>query len=201
MIFEIEDIKGLYIIPDAFGDEEHDYYMEILKNESSNICFQVHMANEYGWKFLPVRNSNGIIKRNKDDYLGFPDWMDNLILHVTKKIKQFLNKDFMINHTLINKYEVGDGCHTHVDDLEFWTDFVIGASFGSSVIMKFDNGNTEISVNVPKKSIYIMLEDARYVWRHGIDFDKSDNVHGKICDRSMRISVTFREIKKDFLPE
>jgi len=200
MIFEIEKIKGLYIIPNVFNDEEHNFYMEKLKNDSCNKCPQIHMANEHGWKFIPVRENGLILKRTRDDYLGFPDWMDNLKLHTIRKLKQFLTRDFNINHVLINKYEIDDGCHDHIDELEFWTDFIIGVSFGSSTVMKFSNDKSIIDVNIPKNSIYVMTGDVRYNWTHGIDFQKSDNIYGKIRDRDIRISVTFREIKKEYLP-
>jgi alkylated DNA repair dioxygenase AlkB len=173
MLFQVENINGLYIIPNVLTDDENDFYMQILKNDSYNICSQIHTATEHGWKFLPVRENNKILKRKDSDYLGFPDWLKKLRDIVLNNIKNFFkDKDFNINHALINKYEIGDECHDHTDDLEFWTDFVIGVSFGSYTVMKFCNDDYIIDLNIPKCSVYIMLNDARYKWNMVFIFKK-----------------------------
>jgi hypothetical protein len=205
MIFEVENIKGLYIIPDFFTQEEHDLYFNYLKNDNTNKCNQIHTATEYGWKFIPPRDEkNNIIARTNNDFLDFPDWtlkLKNLIFEKLSLFFQEKNVELNINHMLINKYEIGDGCIMHIDDLEFWSNYIICVSFGSSTVVKFKNPNGDIyDINVPKNSAYIMLEDARCLWQHGIDFVKEDNIHGNIRRRDFRLSVSLREIKKCYLP-
>jgi len=43
----------------------------IKKDKSYNVCKQIHTANEYGFKFIPLAEKTGA------DYLGrYPDWLD-----------------------------------------------------------------------------------------------------------------------------
>lgn len=206
MILEVENINGLYIIPDFLTEEDHDLYFDYLQKDDANKCYQIHTATEYGWKFIPLKNNeNEIINRTKDDYLGFSSEILNLKNLVCEKLNFFFaekNITLNINHVLINKYGVGDGCMMHVDELEFWENYIICISFGSSTVAQFKNidGDTQ-DIDIPKNSAYIMLEDARYKWQHGIIFAEQDNIHGKIRNRNLRISVSLREIKNCYLPQ
>lgn len=205
MIFEVENIKGFYIIQDFLTQNEHDLYFNYLQKDNKNICHQIHTATEYGWKFIPLRDiENNIIKRTNEDFIGFPDWTLQLKNLICDKLNTFFeekNIKLNINHMLINKYEIGDGCIMHVDDLDFWTNYVICVSFGSSTTVKLKNMRGDVYyIDVPKNSVYIMLDDARYVWQHGIDFSNEDNINGNIRKRNLRISVSLREIQAYYLP-
>lgn len=210
MITQIKEIKGLYILHNFLSNEEHDHYFNILRNESTNDCHQVHTANEFGWKFIPVRDINGdIIKRTHDDYLGFSDWaleLKNMIINrLEQKIANvsYINqKKFNVDHMLINKYMPGDGCRPHIDDPLFWTNVIIGVSFGASTIMTFHNKDIgNIIIDVPKCSLYILTDSARYEWVHEIPYSKTDIVHGNHRNREYRISVTLRKIVDEYLPQ
>jgi len=206
-MLSFKDINGLYLFPEVFTPEEDAYYMNILNSDNTaNICKQIHTATEYGWKFIPVRDDKSkIIKRTPEDYLGeFPEWLFKIWHKIRDNIKNIPEKDFsdvIPDHTLINKYNPGDGCRTHTDDKDFWENWVIGVSFGSGCTMSFGNNSiSNHSFYIPPRSVYIMIDEARYKWTHGISFENKDIVYGDNIERTQRISITFRTIKKEYLP-
>jgi alkylated DNA repair dioxygenase AlkB len=198
-IIEFEELPGLFLIPNVFSNHDAEKYFNILNDDTSNICKQIHSATEYGWKFLPPTEQKTI-----DDYLGkFPDWLIEIWHIIYEQIKDIdiLPKIILPDHILINKYEIEDGCKIHTDDLVFWDNFVIGASFGSGTTMEFikTDNSKKINVWIPPNSVYIMIDEARYHWSHSIPFVKEDIVYGSIIPRSKRISLTFRNISEKFL--
>lgn len=71
--------------------------------------------------------------------------------------------------------------------------------------MKHPDG-TVIEIPLPSKSLLIMTEDSRLLWRyfmniikllissHGINSRKTDTMEGIIVQREKRISITFRKV-------
>ena len=56
MSITIDDIDGFYLVPNVFNDEENYYFVDKIKNNKNiNPCVQIHIANEFGWKFLPIK--------------------------------------------------------------------------------------------------------------------------------------------------
>ncbi len=205
MIIDIPEINGLYLLTDIFTLEEDELYMTIIKNLSKdeiNNCFQVHPALEFGWKFLPI------MQRSEKDFLGkYPDWLLNIW---TKVYENLLQTNFPVDYpdnVLINKYKIGEGCNAHVDDIKFWNNWVIGVSFGSGATMRFKRIKKDedfkyfkqYDIYIPKGSVYILLNDARYEYTHEILPLKEDNIFNQIVKREERISLTFRTIHNDYL--
>lgn len=116
---------------------------------------------------------------------------------------------------IINFYNPGEGITPHVDLLDRFGDGIIGVSLGSGCVMQFTkaeakpcakedpgmggDGRTAWDVFLPHGSIYVMSEEARYGWTHGIDGRKEDWVQdsigseaGRWVMRSIRVSITFR---------
>jgi alkylated DNA repair dioxygenase AlkB len=193
-MLQIKDIPGLYIIPNVFTKEENDRFKEICKSViGKNICEQIHTATEYGWKFIPVK------EKTIDDYLGpMPKWIDEIWEKAKESVKDVIDPK-KYNHVLINNYIPGDGCKSHTDEIEFWEDYVIGVSFGSGCSFEYSKADKKIIVYMPECSVYLMINDARYKWRHGITFDKEDYYYGDLIERNERISLTFRSISEKFL--
>ena len=115
---------------------------------------------------------------------------------------------------IINMYRPGEGITPHVDLLDRFGDGIIGVSLGSGCVMNFakvkkdevyshhhanDSADEEGgAVFLPHGSVYIMSEEARYSWTHGIDARTEDWVQDRDCEgghwvmRSIRVSITFR---------
>lgn len=110
---------------------------------------------------------------------------------------------------IINLYQSGEGITPHVDLLGRYGDGIVGVSFSSGCVMRFDkaeckpdgeNAQRRWDVYLPERSMIVLSEDARYGWTHGIDKKTRDFVEsesspssgGSWIDRTTRISITFR---------
>lgn len=202
MALQVKGIDGLYIITNVFDLKSDKFFTNIIESNRGNECKQIHLADEFGWKFLPKTI------KTKSDYLGEkPLWLDEIwvqvlrALHANIKSIQTSKPIEHYDHVLINHYEVGDGCKSHTDDLEFWNDWVCGVSFGSGCIMNMSFGSQSHNIFLPIGSVYLMVGDARYKWKHSIQFSSFDLVYGDEIPRNKRISITFRTINNKFLCE
>ncbi len=205
MAIQLKDIEGFYLVPNVFGEMESEFLIKSIEAERGNECKQIHTADEFGWKFIPVS------KKTQQDYLGpNPKWLDQIWFKASNSINESYKKLGFIgraideergyDHVLINHYEVGDGCKPHTDDLKFWDDWVLGVSFGSGCTMNLiTNYGKSVPIYLPPRSVYLLTGDARYIHKHGITFDSTDNVYGNQINRSKRISLTFRTISSDYL--
>jgi alkylated DNA repair dioxygenase AlkB len=190
------------LYPDVFSQEEEKILIDkINKDDKKNECPQVHPAFEYGWKFLPIA------KKKDSEYLGeMPEWLQKVWSVVTEleNMPEEITKLKKPDHALLNIYEPGDGCTSHVDDVQFWKNWVVGVSFNSGTNMNFIDKNNFTKTRtywIPPRSVYLLEKQARYDWNHSIGFDTADMCHGEIIERSKRYSITFRSIHDDFLSD
>ncbi|KAF9266157.1 hypothetical protein L218DRAFT_897099 [Marasmius fiardii PR-910] len=113
---------------------------------------------------------------------------------------------------IINLYNPGEGITAHVDLLRRFGDGIVGIGLAGGCAMQFvrqrgqlDNETDERCSNeiqpeydiyLPERSIYVMTEDARYKWTHGIPRRHQDYVESETggiwIDRKVRLSITFR---------
>ena len=88
---------------------------------------------------------------------------------------------------IINLYHPGEGITPHIDLLGRYGDGIIGVSFNSSCVMRFDRADPAESqcdrdksarwdLYLPERSIIVLSREARYDWTHGIDKRKGDYV-------------------------
>ncbi len=71
---------------------------------------------------------------------------------------------------------------------------MIGISLGSDIIMDLIGPKGEkIPIFLPRRSLYILQGEARYIWKHGIPGRKTDKLKdGKLLIRNTRASLTYR---------
>lgn len=68
------------------------------------------------------------------------------------------------------------------------------------IVMNLARAQEDASVSVkkqvflPRRSLLILSQDARYLWSHAINPRKFDNIHGEMVRRSRRLSLTFRQV-------
>ncbi|KAI0692189.1 hypothetical protein C8T65DRAFT_670031 [Cerioporus squamosus] len=119
---------------------------------------------------------------------------------------------------IINLYWPGEGISPHVDLVDRYGDGIMGVSLGSGCTMQFVQGDTAVSprsdetgsesggpvpepcaLYLPKGSVLVMTEEARYKWTHGIEKQDEDLVeespgsaHKVLLTRDVRLSITFR---------
>ncbi|KAI0690856.1 hypothetical protein BC835DRAFT_1280250 [Cytidiella melzeri] len=97
---------------------------------------------------------------------------------------------------IINFYKPGEGITPHIDLLDRFGDGIIGVSLGSGCVM---HPSPVWDVFLPHGSVYVMSDEVRYGWTHGIDGRTEDWVResvdsevGRWVMRAIRVSITFR---------
>ena len=198
MSLELE-VPGLYFTPEIITEYEEEKILNYLENDKGRPIMQIHPAHEYGWKFLNRENGyNGVLTVN--DYLGgIPEWLKSIWYNCIDRSDFPMKTNIVPDHVLINRYEIGDGCRAHVDDINFWTDWVVGLSLGSGCTIVFSYSQRKIPIYVPARSVYVLTGEARYNYTHEINQQTEDLVGTKMIKRNKRTSITFREISEKFL--
>ncbi|TBU42684.1 hypothetical protein BD309DRAFT_962457 [Dichomitus squalens] len=118
---------------------------------------------------------------------------------------------------IINLYWPGEGITPHVDLPHRYGDGIMGVSLGSGCAMQFTKvpldeppfsppdspspspAPGQCALYLPKGSVLIMTEEARYGWTHGIEKRFDDWVEESpgspqnvLLERDIRLSITFR---------
>jgi alkylated DNA repair dioxygenase AlkB len=72
----------------------------------------------------------------------------------------------------IQLYPIGTGIPPHMDHHSSFGPNVIAFSLENSVIMEFKNLRTDkvVNIDLPRRSLMILKDDARYTWSHAIRF-------------------------------
>ncbi len=113
------------------------------------------------------------------------------------ELSQQLAAQGILNHepdqVIINEYYPGQGIRSH-KDRNYFENQICGVNLGSSCIMQFTRGAEKIDVEIPRRSVYVMQDDARKKWNHAIPARKKDIVDGNIQHRDRRVSITYRKV-------
>lgn len=99
------------------------------------------------------------------------------------------------DQVIINEYSPGQGIRPH-KDRNYFDNQICGINLGSGCVMKFKkiSGNEVIDVEVPRRSLYVMQDEARYKWNHSIPPRKKDKIDGNVKHRERRVSITYRKV-------
>ncbi|MFD0764564.1 alpha-ketoglutarate-dependent dioxygenase AlkB [Mucilaginibacter lutimaris] len=113
----------------------------------------------------------------------------------TQLVKQEIIQ-LLPDQVIINEYNPGEGIKPHKDRM-YYENQICGVNLGSGCIMRFIRGENEevIDIEVPRRSVYVMQDDARKKWKHAIPPRKKDNVNGEVKHRDRRVSITYRKVK------
>ena len=195
-------MKGLYYVRDAVDLELYETVMDHL-----NTCedwFQVGGASSrkvihYGYKYNYGGGSGAATT-------PMPECIDNLRLYLISVLDEYVRKgvlqpyDESFNQCIINKYEPGQGIGAHIDHSDYGAIigcFTFSPGNGSPGEMVFlREGFPTNVIQTADKSLYIMTGESRTHWQHQMAAKKTDIVNGKRTPRNVRISITFRSVKK-----
>jgi alkylated DNA repair dioxygenase AlkB len=185
-------IKGLYYVPNtiedgqAFIDELDQYPWSSISNSAQSRRVQ-HYGYQYDYRSRRVGEPINLIP---DALLPLQEGLTEICLE-----QGLIDETYVFNQCIVNEYESGQGISKHIDHKTYGN--VIGCfTLGSGASMVFRKGSNAESLYVEKDSLYIMTGDARNEWTHEMPARKTDVVDGIIKKRGRRISVTFREIKR-----
>jgi hypothetical protein len=136
MAFPIDDVPGLMFMPEVLTQAEETVLLQQLSAEPGHPVQQIHPAHEFGWCFA---KNFSIKPLTADDYLGrMPDALQILWLMCVERARlpPPMAKVAVPDHALVNVYRPGDCCTPHVDDVNFWQDWVVGVSLGSGATLE-----------------------------------------------------------------
>jgi len=195
----MDQITGLKQVLDFITVDEEKTLLEKINNNQWDTTLK-RRTQQYGHRYQYTKGTKGTkdTKDTKDtntqsnNPAEVPEYLYELFLKCHQDIK-----DPSLLQVIINEYLPGQGIADHIDDPKKFTNWVITISLGSNCIMNFKSNKT-IECIIPlflnRRSMYLMKDDARYVWTHGIPPRKSDTHLGTKHMRGIRISITFREM-------
>lgn len=202
-------IPGLFfdpsvVLPSRLADEVVSFCMRtyFLNPEDNQVML-------FG-RFLPLSGSS--------ESSGFPPILLDLLETMSLILRSCLQPETYsllfpaqptrARQAIINLYQPGEGITPHVDLLGRYGDGIVGVSFSSGSVMRFDKVNPDQSkakarwdVYLPARTVVVLSQEARYSWTHGIDKKRRDFVaesgssdysSGRWIERGTRLSVTFR---------
>ena len=119
-----------------------------------------------------------------------PDWLESYC-RVLNASGTFSEKP---DQVIVNEYQPGQGIAPHTDRTRF-DRTIASLSLGSACIMNFIHSETseKLPLLLEPRSLLLLTDDARYLWKHGIAPRKTDRFEGQIIHRTRRVSITFRK--------
>jgi alkylated DNA repair dioxygenase AlkB len=182
-------VPGLRYVPGYLNQKQQEWLLEKIDGQPwlADLKRRVqHYGYRYDYKSRAVDASA---------FLGpLPDWAGLVV--------QKLRKDGMIEQApdqlIVNEYEPGQGIAPHIDCVPCFGETVLSLSLGSACVMIFKHSKSEehTSLLLEAGSLLVMQGEARYEWKHGIAYRKSDIYEGQSLERGRRVSLTFRNVTK-----
>ncbi|QXV63701.1 alpha-ketoglutarate-dependent dioxygenase AlkB [Mucilaginibacter sp. 21P] len=124
----------------------------------------------------------------------FPVPMPDLLRQLAQRIHDEGILQNMPDQVIINEYVPGEGIKPH-KDRNYFENQICGVNLGSDCIMRFIGPDYEVNdILIPRRSVYLMQDDARYKFSHGIAPRKKDVVDGVATLRERRVSITYRKV-------
>lgn len=179
-------VPGLFIFPDFISESQE----KDLLDEIDSKVWVVDYARRL--QYYGYRNE----LESPYDLVSFPvPFPDQIRLLSDDIVKEGILDDAP-DQVIINEYMPGEGIRPH-KDRNYYENQICGVNLGSGCVMRFIKGaNLEtIDVEIPRRSIYVMQDDARRKWSHGIPPRKKDVLNGIIHHRGRRVSITYRKVK------
>lgn len=129
------------------------------------------------------------------DLVKFPVPIPRKIYRLAEEIVEKNILDQQPDQVIINEYSPGQGIRPH-KDRNYFDNQICGINLGSGCVMKFIKikGGDVVDVEIPRRSLYVMQDEARYKWNHAIPPRKKDKIDGNVQHRERRVSITYRKV-------
>jgi alkylated DNA repair dioxygenase AlkB len=179
-------VPGLFLYPDFIDEAAEAQLLNEIDGQTWIVDY-LRRLQYYGYR-------NELEKPY--DLVEFPVAMPTLIEQLSQKIVAQSIVLIQPDQVIINEYVPGEGIKPH-KDRAYYENQICGVNLGSSCIMRFIRGVKleVIDVEIPRRSLYVMQDDARKKWKHGIPPRKKDVVAGNVQHRERRVSITYRKVK------
>lgn len=129
------------------------------------------------------------------DLVRFPVAIPPKIYSFSEKLVEQKILEQQPDQVIINEYDPGQGIRPH-KDRNYFDNQICGINLGSGCVMKFIKikGGEVIDVEIPRRSLYVMQDEARYKYNHAIPPRKKDKIDGNLQHRERRVSITYRKV-------
>lgn len=172
--------KGITLINDVISEKYEEKVIHWIDSQNW-VCNISRRTQHYGYEY------NYITKDIKKTI----SFSGKLL-----KIQNELSNILEIDQCIINEYKNNQGIAPHIDSLIFGPT-VASLSLNNDTVMTFNYKDKFYDCFVPKRSLLILQDDARYKWTHSI----SKNTTVSYLDKKLvkqknyrRISLTFRKV-------
>lgn len=182
------NLKGFYLVKDYLTPNEEQHLVNSINQMPWTVDYQRRLQY-YNYRNELFKPFDLIPIPNK-----IPPFLEDLI------DKLLMDKiiDEKPDQIIINEYLPGEGLKPHFDRKSYFKNVIVGISLESGITMEFTSTKLDPpekkKIYLPRRSVYVMKDDARNLWKHGIPGRKSDIVDGISIPRSKRISITFRTV-------
>jgi alkylated DNA repair protein alkB family protein 8 len=171
----------------------HDFFSESLEEELINEIDSHTWVVDYNRRLQYYGYRNEL--ETPYGLVRIPIAMPPLIYKLSQDIVEQKIVSTQPDQVIINEYAPGEGLRPH-KDRNYFENQICGVNLGSGCIMRYIkiSGGDVVDVEVPRRSVYVMQDDARYKWNHSIPSRKKDIIDGNVKHRERRISITYRKV-------
>lgn len=181
---------GMNVYADVISEDDEQQLIGSLEAQgwSSLIGRKVQ---HYGWRFdYETRDVDRVAFP-----APFPSFVVALLDEVLRPaIPHVFDAGWAPDQLTVNHYLPGQGIAPHVDTHSAFEDTIVSLSLGSSTVMDMRHEDSHLPVLLPRRSLAVLSGPARYLWRHGIAYRKTDLVDSLKRERRTRLSLTFRQV-------
>lgn len=183
--FAVKEIPGLYLIPDFITKDEEQTLLTYINSCKWQKGPGSREVQQFGYKYN-YANKNAVMEKIDKMPPQFDFVLDKLM-----DSKAFTEKP---DQCIVNKYLPGQGISAHTDHIKHFGPRIASLTIGSDTTMQFQKGDVKYNVRLEKQSLVLLTGEARYNWTHCIHERKADLIDGVVVPRSVRISLTFRNM-------
>jgi alkylated DNA repair dioxygenase AlkB len=171
----------------------HGFISESLEDELINEIDSQTWIVDYGRRLQYYGYRNEL--EAPYSLIKFPVAMPPLMQKLSQNLVEQKIVSLQPDQVIINEYTPGEGIRPH-KDRNYFENQICGVNLGSDCIMRFAkvSGGDVVDVEIPRRSVYVMQDEARYKWNHSIPPRKKDIVDGNVKHRERRLSITYRKV-------
>ena len=194
-------IPGLFYYPNYISPSEYEKLLQIIDNNPWVKEIR-RRQQHYGYLYYHTRHNLTTLQPTDQIYDKFLP-LESFDFLIERMMNDgIFPKDDPPTQCLVNEYIGNHRIASHMDDFNAFGDVIAGLSLIEPCYMTLklaENPKTQMKFLMENRSLYILKDDARYKWKHGITAMKYyDNPRtGEKYYRGIqwrRVSLTFRKI-------
>jgi hypothetical protein len=200
-VFRIEDVNistkgwpaGVTMIPNFIAIKDQTNLFTYIMSQNWTLSKDLPDVRQYGY----------IYGGNRLSHTEFPSYIQCLV----DVLYEYKILPVMVNHVIVTKYlpehTVTGKLFNH--DREMFEDVMATLSLGSSTLVNFTSNASSIDIPFLPGSLFIMSNtEQEPSWTHTIEGRKTDTYYvaglpEQKWNRDIRVSITFRTIRQEFL--